>query len=393
MIMKDIFPWRIVAVTVATCLLLAHRSWGVPPTAPTANQMFVYIGTYAAENEDGIHICRLDLATGQLARIGAVAGGKNPSFQALHPNGRFLYSASESSGYEGQPAGSIHAFAVDPATGQLTFLNSRSSLGQDPCHVSVDHVAGHVLAANYTGGSVVVLPIRKDGGLEVASAFVQHKGSSVHPRQASPHAHCVNVDPADRYVVAADLGTDQVVIYRYDRQGGLITPNPQMPAARVKPGAGPRHFAFHPQGKFGYVINELNSTVTAFTYDGQHGELKAIQDISTLPADFRGENTTAEIVVSPDGKFLYGSNRGHDSIAVFSIDEQTGKLTVVSHHSTLGKEPRNFAIDPTGTYLVAANQSSGNVVVFRIDRASGKLAPTGHQIDIPKPVCVTFLAQ
>jgi 6-phosphogluconolactonase len=391
--MRDTSSWQAIIVTVATCLLLVQRGWAIPPTAPTADEMFVYIGTYAAENEDGIHICRFNLATGQIARIGAISGIKNPSFQALHPNGRFLYSVSEWSEYEGKRAGSVHAYAIDRSSGQLTHLNSQSSMGESPCHVTVDHAAGHVLAANYTGGSVVVLPIETDGGLGVASAFVQHKGSSVHPRQEAPHAHCMNVDPADRYVVAADLGTDQVVIYQYDRQSGLITPNPRMPAASVKPGAGPRHFAFHPQGKFGYVINELNSTVTAFTYDGQNGALKAMQDISTLPADFRGESTTAEIVVSPDGKFLYGSNRGHDSIAVFSIHEQTGQLTVVSHHSTLGKEPRNFAIDPTGTYLVAANQRTGNVVVFQIDRTSGKLAPTGHQIEIPTPVCVTFLAK
>jgi 6-phosphogluconolactonase len=227
----------------------------------------------------------------------------------------------------------------------------------------------------------------------MASSFVQHKGSSVHPRQQGPHAHWISADPTGRYVLAADLGTDQVVIYQYDERGGQIAPNPEMPAATVTPGAGPRHFAFHPQGQFGYLINELNSTVTAFTYDGQRGKLTALQDISTLPAGFQGENTTAEIAVSPDGKFLYGSNRGHHSIAVFAIDQHTGRLTAVSHHPTLGEQPRNFAIDPTGTYLLAANQRTGNVVVFRRDRAAGRLEPTGHQLEVPKPVCVTFLEQ
>ena len=208
---------------------------------------------------------------------------------------------------------------------------------------------------------------------------------------AAPHAHCVTIDAADRFVISADLGMDKLLIYRYDPEHGTIVPNPRMPFAKVKPGAGPRHFTFHPSGKFGYVINELNSTVSAFGYGTQDGTLTHLQDISTLPSGFTGQNTTAEICVSSDGRFLYGSNRGHDSIVVYAIDAQTGQLTCVAHQSTQGQQPRNFAIDPTGTYLLAANQASGNVVEFRIDRSTGKLSPTGHSIQVDKPVCVTFL--
>lgn len=353
--------------------------------------MLVYIGTYAEREAEGIHICRFDPQTGSLTRVAGVSGIKNPSFQALHPSKRFLYSVSEADDFDGKPVGSVAAYAVDPATGALEFLNSQSTQGRGACHVTLDRAGRHALAANYSGGSVAVLPIRADGRLDPASSFVQHEGSSVHERQKGPHAHCMNIDPFGRFVMAADLGTDEVRIYQYDADGGLIVPNPRMPAVKVTPGAGPRHFAFHPAGTFGYLINELNSTVTVFEYDGRLGQLNAIQDITTLPAGFRGENTTAEIVVSADGKFLYGSNRGHDSIAVYAIDPRTGRLTAVSHHATLGEQPRHFALDPTGAYLVAANQGTGNVVVFRVDRATGQLTATDHQLALPKPVCVTFL--
>jgi 6-phosphogluconolactonase len=248
-----------------------------------------------------------------------------------------------------------------------------------------------VLAANYGGGSVVVLPVRDDGSLDPPSAFVQHQGSSVHPRQQGPHAHSVTVDPADRFVMSADLGLDQVLIYRYDIRRGTLTPHELMAAAKVTPGAGPRHFTFHPGSRFAYVINELNSTVTAFRFDADRGTLEAIQEISTLPDNFHGENTTAEVAVSPDGRFLYGSNRGHDSLVVYAIDTPSGRLSHVSHHASGGEIPRNFAIDPTGTFLLAANQRTGNVVVFRIDPATGQLIDTGFSVDVPQAVCVTFV--
>ena len=288
--------------TLAMGSLLAIAGCGVVPgTVSGAEPMFVYVGTYAPEDEPGIYIYRFDPATGALSEVGAVAGIRAPSFQALHPSGRFLYSVSESGDYAGQRAGAICAYAIDPQTGGLTLLNCQSSQGPGPCHVCVDRAGRHVLAANYSGGSVVVLPLRPDGQLEAASSFEQHRGASVNPaRQEGPHAHCVNVDPAGRYVLAADLGTDQVMIYQYDADHGQLIPNPALPAATVTPGAGPRHFAFHPQGKWGYLINELNSTVTAFTYDAGNGSLTAIHDISTLPAGFTGKNSTAEIAVSPD---------------------------------------------------------------------------------------------
>lgn len=355
-------------------------------------KMLVYIGTYAAADEDGIHVCELDMESGELIRRGGVRGIKNPSFQALHPNRKILYSVSETESFEGRREGAVSALAIDESTGMLTLLNQVPALGQGPCHLLADQAGKNVVVANYGSGSLAVVPIQADGSLDIAHQLVQHEGSSVNPRrQAGPHAHCVNIDTSGRFIVSADLGLDKVLIYRYDADANTLTPNPQMPFVRVAAGAGPRHFAFHPSGAYGYVINELNSTVTVFAYDGEQGTLTPLQNISTLPEDFSGENSTAEIAVASDGRFLYGSNRGHDSIAVFSIDADSGQLTAVSHHATGGEQPRNFGIDPTGTFLLAANQRTGNVVVFRIDRATGQLTATEHQLQLKTPVCVTFL--
>jgi 6-phosphogluconolactonase len=255
----------------------------------------------------------------------------------------------------------------------------------------VDKEGKNVLVANYGGGSVAALPIQADGRLREASSFIQHKGSSVNPkRQEGPHAHSINLDTANRFACAADLGLDQVLVYQFDATKGTLTPHTP-PFAAVAPGAGPRHFAFHPSGRYAYVINEMNSTVTAFTYDAQQGTLKELHTLSTLPAGFKGNNSTAEVQVHPSGKFLYGSNRGHDSIAIFTIDQDTGRLTAAGHELTQGRTPRNFGIDPTGSYLLAANQATDTIVVFRIDPQTGNLKATGQTVSMPTPVCVKFV--
>lgn len=381
-------PTAILAVMIAGPIAGIVRA-----DADDVPRVFVYVGTYASDAEKGIHVFRLDGDSGELTAVGAVSGIKNPSFQAIHPNGKFLYSVSESNEFQDQQGGSITALAIDADTGMLKTLNAQASMGAGPCHLAVDRAGKHVLAANYGGGSVVVLPILPDGSLRMACCFIQHEGASIHPRQTAPRAHCINVDANDRFVVSADLGIDQVVIYRYDNRRGLLVRNPSLPAVAVEPGSGPRHFAFHPSNPFAYVINELSSTITTFRYDADRGELSVTDVVSTLPDDFdRNKNTTAEIAVAPNGRFLYGSNRGHNSIAVYALDAATGKPTLVAHCPTLGEMPRNFAIDPTGTFLLAANQRTGNVVVFRIDRETGALAATGHSVSLPTPVCVTFLA-
>jgi 6-phosphogluconolactonase len=255
----------------------------------------------------------------------------------------------------------------------------------------VDRQGKNLLVANYGGGSVAVLPITADGKLAEATSFVQHKGSSAdQARQSAPHGHSINLDAAGRFAFAADLGLDQVLVYQFDPSKGELKPH-DPPFASVKPGSGPRHFAFHPSGQFAYVINELANTVTAFRYDPQQGVLKEVQTISTLPEDFKGKSYTAEVVVHPRGKFLYGSNRGHDSIAIFAIDAASGRLTPQGHEPTQGKTPRNFNIDPSGAFLLAANQNSGTIVVFRIDPATGKLKPTSQSVEVPAPVCIKFL--
>ena len=354
----------------------------------SAESIPVYFGTYTGGggSSRGIYRSTLNLETGELSEPALAVRTTNPSFLEIHPNGEFLYAVSESGG-----SGSVSAFAIDPETGDLEFINQQSSGGPGPCHVSTDHQGKNVLVANYTGGSASVIPIREDGGLAEPTGFVQHEGSSVNrQRQSQPHAHSINVSPDDRFAFVADLGLDKILIYELDVEKGTLMPA-DPPFVEVKPGAGPRHFTFHPNGEFAYVINELNETVTAFAYDPSSGALTEIQTIPTLPTGFEGESYCAEVRAHPSGKFLYGSNRGHDSIVVFRIDPVKGTLTFVEHETADIKWPRNFNIDPTGEFCLVANQNGNSVVVFRIDSETGALEPTGHKVSVGNPVCVRFL--
>ena len=361
------------------------------PEQTKTKELIVYVGTYTSGDSEGVYICRLDLSTGKLTLVKTVKGLVNPSFLAIDPQHRYLYSVDEVRKFEGGSGGAVSAFSINRKTGDLTFLNQQQTRGAAPCHLSVDKSGKFVLTANYRGGNVSVFPILSDGKLGAMTDFVQHHGSGLDPqRQNAPHAHSIIMDPSNRYAFAADLGIDKIMIYKFDTTKGKLIPNDES-SVKLKPGAGPRHFTFHPNGKYAYVINELNSTITAFLYDETHGRLKEVQTVSTLPEDFSGKNTCADIHVSPSGKFIYGSNRGHDSIVIFAIDTQTGKLTYVGHEPTQGRIPRNFAIDPTGTFLLAENQKSNNIVTFRINLQTGKLNSTGNVIEIPSPVCIKMI--
>jgi 6-phosphogluconolactonase len=351
---------------------------------PKAEKMRVYIGTYTSGKSKGIYRADLDLKTGALSEPTLAVETRDPSFLAIHPSHQFLYAVGEGGGK------GISAFAIEK-DGDLKLLNAESVKGSGPCHISLDKEGKHAFVANYGSGSIACLPIGADGKLGEASSAIQHKGSSVDPgRQKEPHAHSINLDPANKFVFAADLGLDKVLVYRFDPANGKLTPN-DPPHATVAPGSGPRHFAFHPSGKYAYVINEMLLTVTGFTYDADKGVLKEIQTISTVPAPKKG-GSTAEIVVHPSGKFLYGSNRGHNTIAIFKIDEETGKLTLVGHQGKTIKEPRNFAIEPTGRFLLVGNQNGASVSVFRIDQKSGELELVGEPVSVPNPVCIRFMA-
>jgi 6-phosphogluconolactonase len=380
---------------------LTRRSWLVSLSLPFAvraqeakGEFLMYVGTYTREDSKGIYVWRFNATTGELTSAGLAAETPNPSFLAVHPNRRVLYAANEIGDYEGQRAGSVSAFSIDRASGRLTLLNRASTRGSGPCYVTLDRTGKAVLAANYGGGSVASFPVGDDGRLGEAASFIQHTGSSVHPqRQRGPHAHSINVSPDNRFAIAADLGLDQLLIYRLDPAKATLTPH-EPPFVRVAPGSGPRHFAFHPSGRFAYVINELLCTVTAFAYDAKGGVLKEIQTISTLPADFTRDNTisTAEVVAHPNGRFLYGSNRGHNTIGVFAVDTGKGTLTPVEHVATQGQTPRNFALDPTGNWLFAENQQSNTIVLFRLDRKTGRLTSANQTLQITSPVCVRFVA-
>ncbi len=360
-----------------------------PSLESKANKMFVYIGTYTNGKSKGIHSYELDMATGGLKPIGAAAM-PNPTYLAVHPSQRFLYAVNEVDQFEGVKGGAISALAIDRKTGQLTPLNQQSTGAPSPCHLSFDRTGKFVFVANYSG-SVAVLPVGEDGHVGKATDFVADHGSSVNPqRQEGPHAHSIAIDPANRFVLAADLGLDKLLVYRFDAAAGKLSPN-EPAFFSTAPGAGPRHFAFHPNGKFVYLINELNSTIDALSYDAAAGALKLLQTVSTLPKDFHGGNTAAEIEIDPAGRFLYGSNRGHDSLAQFAIDAATGRLTFVARYPSGGKTPRGFAIDPTGRYLICGSQDSNRVVVMRVDRQDGRLTPTEHAVEIGAPVTVVFV--
>ena len=353
------------------------------PSALAARKYFVYVGTYTGENSKGIYTFQFDPASGDMTPVKLAGEVTNPSFLTIHPNRKFLYAVSELG------KGSVTAFAIDPKTGALTPLNSVLTGGGGACHLVVDKTGKSLMVANYGTGSVAAIPLSADGRLGEANAVIKHSGSSVNPkRQRGPHAHAVVLSADNRFVFAPDLGLDQILSYRLDPVKASLTPN-DPPFAKVAPGAGPRHFAFHPKGKYAYVVNEMGSSVTAFSYDASRGALTELQTLSTLPKEFSGEDNSAELEVDAKGRFLYASNRGHDSIAVFAIGKD-GKLTMVENASTLGKTPRNFKIDPTGAFLFAANQDSGNIVQFRIDPKSGRLKPTGKTAEVSKPVCVQF---
>ncbi len=352
---------------------------------------FVYVGTYTRRGSEGIYVYRLDPSTGALELAGKAAGIANPSFLALDPTRRYLYAVNELGTYAGRPGGAVSAFAIDAQTGALTLLNQQPTHGAASCHLSVDQTRRFVFTANYSGGNLTVLPIGEDGLLEEPTDVVQHHGSSAHPqRQDRPHAHSVTLDPTNRYAFACDLGLDKVMIYDLDLTQGKLRPH-DPPWVSVAPGAGPRHFAFHPSFQYAYVINEIDSTLTAFAYDRAKGTLRELQTVSTLPPGFGGDNSTADVHVAPSGRFVYGSNRGHDSIAIFEIDVDTGKLTPAGHASTQGRTPRNFALDPSGTLLLAANQDTDSIVSFRIDTETGQLAPTGYAVEVSMPVCVKIV--
>jgi len=381
------------ALVLAALAVQSVPTLGVCGAGPGAapNKYIVYIGTYTAKGSKGIYSCRFDPATDRLDSMGLAAETADPSFLAVDPSRRHLYAVNEVSEFQGHSSGGVSAFTVAPGTGKLTFLNEVASGGAGPCHLTVDKTGKFVLVANYGGGSLAVFPILSDGSLGKASAFVQHKGASVNPqRQEGPHVHSVYMSPDNRFVISADLGLDEVFVYRFDPAKGTLEPNIP-PSATVSSGAGPRHFAFTPNGKFGYVIDEIQSTITPFGYEAAKGALDVLQPVSTLPPDFKGESTGAEVAVHPSGKFLYASNRGLDSIAVFSISSKKGTLTLSAEVPTLGKTPRSFSIDPTGEYLFVANQDSDNVVQFRINPTTGLLSPTGQVLQAPSPVCVTFL--
>jgi 6-phosphogluconolactonase len=353
-------------------------------------ELLVYVGTYTTGKSEGIYLYRLNLPSGELKHVATTTGVVNPSFLALAPSRRYLYAVNEVEDFDGKKSGALSSFAVDRRTGKLQALNQRSSLGDAPCYVTVDAGGRFVLVANYTGGNVAVFPVQSDGSLGQATDMKQDQGSSANrERQEGPHAHFIALDPSNRFAYSCDLGTDKIMIYRFDARNGKLLPGEQ-PWVRVKPGAGPRHLAFYPSGKYVFVLNEMHATVTSFARDPEKGSLKELQTLPTLPKNFMGPNSSADIHVSPDGHFLYCSNRGHDSIAIFAIDQRHGALTLVGHEPTRGMTPRNFAIDPTGAFLLVANQKSDNIVVFRVDQKTGRLNSTGQVVTVPSPVCLKF---
>ena len=351
----------------------------------------LYTGSYATAEEESIKCYEFNPQSGALKYLSGFTGIENPSFLAIHSSGKFLYAVSETDQKEGNLTGGVAAFAIDPSSGGLVKINEVTSGGAAPCHIALDRTERMLMAANYNGGSVAAFPVMEDGSLGERSFFHQHTGSGTNTsRQDIPHAHSANPSPDNRFALVTDLGLDKVFVYRLNPEKGGMELN--IPAyAVVADGSGPRHLAFHPSRSVVYVINEMASTVTVFNYQPDAGTLSEIQTISTLPADFEGRSSTAEVVVDPSGRYLYGSNRGHDSIAVFSIDQDNGKLEALQHRSTGGRSPRNFCLSPDGRFLLAANQRSDNLLVFPVDQSSGKILDPVEEISLKAPVCIRFM--
>lgn len=350
-------------------------------------EYLVYVGTYAKAAEDSIFLYRLNVSTGALTRLGATKGGANPSYLTLDARHEHLYAVNEITDFQGKASGAVSAFAIDQKNGGLAFLNQQSALGSAPCYISLDRLDRYALVASYLGGNVGLLPLEANGELAPIADTQQHTGSGPHKNQNAPHAHCIIPDPANRFAFAVDLGTDKVYGYRLNLKEDALEPLPT-PAFTAAPGAGPRHLTFHPAGQLAFLINELNSTITSLRYDEGAGTFQEIQTLTTLPPDFGGQNSCADIHVSPSGKFLYGSNRGHDSLVVYAIDAGSGRLSLVQHVPTQGKKPRNFTLDPSGQIALVANQETNNIVTFRIDSETGQLTPTGNSVQVPAPVCL-----
>ncbi len=361
------------------------------PLAAISSESLVYFGTYTTGTSKGIYVSRFDSATGKITEPELVAEIDNPTFLTLAPGEHFLYAVSEVDKIGDKNTGAVKAYAVDASTGKLTALNQQDSGGSGPCHISVDATGKTLLVANYGGGSIAALPIHADGSLGEAATTIQHTGSSVDKnRQTAPHAHSIYPSPDNRFALNCDLGLDKVFTYRLDPKTAKLTDaNP--PFATVAPGSGPRHLVFSADGKFVYVISEMGGTITVFSYDKATAAMTEIQTISTLPKDFTGTPSCAEIILHPSGKFLYGSNRVHESIALFSVDQKTGKLTFVEHQSVLGHKPRHFTNDPSGKWLIAENQDSNSIILYSIDTDTGKLKPTGQTLSLGSPVCAVFV--
>jgi 6-phosphogluconolactonase len=390
---RDLRRREFLAAAAVGLVACARGSLGVPRNESRQDNALLYVGTYTEGNRtEGIHLLRMDLRSGQLQRVGSVDAGPNPSFLAIHPNGRVLYAVNEVDTHNGRPTGGVSAFAIASNTGALSRLSDQESGGAGPCYVSVDRSGRVVLVANYDGGSVAALPIQTDGALAPASQIVQHAGRGpIADRQSAPHAHCIVADPSNRFALAADLGADRVFVYRLDANDNSIR-HVEGGDAIMRPGAGPRHIAFHPTLPLVFVANELDSTVATLRFDAERGRLSPLDIGSTLPSGATATNYPADIHIASSGRALYVSNRGHNSIAVFSV-AASGALTLDQVVSTEGDWPRNFTLDPTGRWLLVANQRSGSIIVFDRDGQTGRLTPTRQRIELPSPVCLRFNAR
>lgn len=355
------------------------------------NDMLVFFGTYTSGPSKGIYSYKFNSKNGTLTPLSSTEREiKNPSFLAIHPDGKHLYAVSEIGEVDGKPGGMLWCYSINLQDGKLTFINKQTTGGSGPCHVSLDRTGKVALVANYDSGSIASFPVNDDGSISEASSKIQHHGSSVDPdRQSSPHAHSINTSPDNRFALVADLGLDKILVYSLNPKNGQLEAS-EAAFNKTPEGGGPRHLFFHPKGQYVYVCNEMKSSISAYRYNPKNGSMSLIETISTLPSEMKG-NSTAEIQIHPSGKFAYCSNRGHDSIAIFTIDQKSGNLSASGYAKTMGNKPRHFSIDPSGSFIIACNQASNNIVVFKIDKNSGGLTQIGDTISLPSPVCVKFL--